>query len=97
MKRILGLLIVVALGYSGYTHLRKPAVANPVAPVSAGVSQPGLAEPGATSSEFRCDGRTRCTEMRSCAEATYFLEHCPGVKMDGDGDRIPCEDQWCRR
>ncbi|KPF48868.1 hypothetical protein D621_15660 [beta proteobacterium AAP51] len=44
---------------------------------------------------FRCDGRTYCTQMRSCAEARYFLAQCPGVKMDGDRDGIPCEDQWC--
>jgi hypothetical protein len=34
--------------------------------------------------------------MRSCAEATYFLAHCPGVAMDGNRDGIPCERQWCR-
>lgn len=45
---------------------------------------------------FRCDGRTRCTQMRSCAEATYFLQHCPGVEMDGDRDGIACERQWCQ-
>lgn len=50
-----------------------------------------------TSSSFHCDGRTRCTQMTSCAEATYFINHCPGVKMDGDNDGIPCEDQWCNR
>jgi hypothetical protein len=44
---------------------------------------------------FRCDGRTHCQQMASCAEATYFLAHCPGVKMDGDGDGVPCEAQWC--
>ncbi|MBP6719887.1 MAG: excalibur calcium-binding domain-containing protein [Rhodoferax sp.] len=33
--------------------------------------------------------------MRSCEEAKYFLAHCPGVKMDGDGDGIPCEEQLC--
>ncbi|MCU0805033.1 MAG: excalibur calcium-binding domain-containing protein [Burkholderiales bacterium] len=33
--------------------------------------------------------------MTSCAEATFFLSNCPGVKMDGDGDGIPCEEQWC--
>ncbi|WP_310383189.1 excalibur calcium-binding domain-containing protein [Roseateles sp.] len=44
---------------------------------------------------FRCDGRTSCTQMSSCAEAKYFLSHCPGIKMDGDGDGIPCELQWC--
>ena len=44
---------------------------------------------------FHCDGRTRCSEMRSCAEARYFLAHCPGVKMDGNHDGVPCEKQWC--
>ncbi|MEP7208642.1 MAG: excalibur calcium-binding domain-containing protein [Casimicrobiaceae bacterium] len=34
--------------------------------------------------------------MTSCAEATYFLNHCPGTKMDGNGDGIPCEKQWCK-
>lgn len=46
-------------------------------------------------SRFRCDGRTYCSQMTSCAEAIYFLEHCPGVKMDGEGDGVPCEKQWC--
>lgn len=44
---------------------------------------------------FRCDGRTRCPQMRSCAEAKFFLNHCPTVQMDGDNDGIPCEQQWC--
>jgi cold shock CspA family protein len=44
---------------------------------------------------FRCDGRTRCSQMTSCEEATFFLRHCPDTKMDGDGDGIPCEQQWC--
>lgn len=43
----------------------------------------------------RCDGRIHCSQMKSCAEAKYFLANCPGVKMDGDGDGIPCETQWC--
>jgi hypothetical protein len=33
--------------------------------------------------------------MHSCAEATFFLRNCPGVKMDGDNDGVPCETQWC--
>jgi cold shock CspA family protein len=44
---------------------------------------------------FQCDGRTRCPQMRSCDEATFFLLNCPGTQMDGDGDGVPCEDQWC--
>lgn len=44
---------------------------------------------------FSCDARQHCTQMRSCEEAKYFLANCPGVKMDGDRDGIPCEEQWC--
>lgn len=44
---------------------------------------------------FRCDGRLHCSQMTSCSEAKQFLKHCPGVKMDGDGDGVPCEQQWC--
>ena len=44
---------------------------------------------------FSCDDRTYCSQMRSCEEATYFLNHCPNTKMDGDRDGIPCESQWC--
>jgi cold shock CspA family protein len=44
---------------------------------------------------FRCDGRTQCSQMTSCAEAMYFLEHCPSVQMDGNHDGEPCEQQWC--
>ena len=44
---------------------------------------------------YRCDGRLHCSQMRSCTEAKYFLANCPGVKMDGNHDGIPCEQQWC--
>jgi cold shock CspA family protein len=48
------------------------------------------------SQQFKCDGRTKCSEMTSCEEATYFLRHCPSTQMDGDNDGEPCEQQWCR-
>jgi hypothetical protein len=50
----------------------------------------------ATKSQFRCDGRIYCSQMTSCAEATFFLRNCPGVKMDGNNDGVPCEKQWCK-
>jgi hypothetical protein len=53
--------------------------------------------PAAASSGFGCDGRQYCSQMRSCAEAKYFLANCPGAKMDGDHNGIPCEKQWCSR
>ena len=46
---------------------------------------------------FKCDGRKYCSQMRSCAEAKYFIKHCPNTKMDGNHDGIPCEKQWCRK
>jgi hypothetical protein len=47
------------------------------------------------STSFKCDGRIYCSQMTSCAEAKFFLQNCPGVKMGGDNDGIPCEIQWC--
>ncbi len=44
---------------------------------------------------YRCDGRTHCSQMTSCEEAKFFLRNCPGTKMDGDNDGVPCEKQWC--
>lgn len=44
---------------------------------------------------FRCDGRTTCSQMTSCAEATWFINNCPGTTMDGNRDGVPCEQQWC--
>lgn len=42
---------------------------------------------------FVCDGRTHCSQMKSCEEARYFLQNCPGTQMDGDHDGNPCEQQ----
>ncbi|WLE98351.1 MAG: excalibur calcium-binding domain-containing protein [Candidatus Electrothrix communis] len=50
---------------------------------------------GQDKSRFSCQGKTRCTQMRSCAEAKFYIRNCPGTKMDGDNDGVPCERQWC--
>ena len=47
------------------------------------------------SSPYRCEGKTWCSEMVSCEEAKFYLRNCPNVSIDGDGDGIPCESQWC--
>tara|TARA_R110001583_G_scaffold44407_8_gene140812 strand:+ start:744 stop:956 length:213 start_codon:yes stop_codon:yes gene_type:complete len=45
--------------------------------------------------QFRCEaGKTHCSQMRSYAEASFYLRNCPDTKMDGDGDGIPCERQF---
>jgi len=52
--------------------------------------------PSVSNQQYRCDGRTHCSQMTSCAEATYFTRNCPNTKMDGNNDGVPCEMQWCR-
>ena len=44
---------------------------------------------------FSCDDRQHCSQMTSCAEATYFIQQCPNTQMDGNNDGVPCEQQWC--
>ena len=86
-------------GYGKYTATRS-TVADASSAAAVGVTRASrqtvvtLATP--TSPQFSCDGRTYCSQMRSSAEATYFLQHCPSTKMDGDADGVPCESQWCR-
>jgi hypothetical protein len=71
-----------------YTDIRLPESPSQQA-------TPGLNSPVATAN-YRCDGRTYCSQMTSCEEATWFLRNCPGTKMDGNNDGIPCERQWCK-
>jgi cold shock CspA family protein len=44
--------------------------------------------------QFQCQGKVWCSEMTSYEEAVFYLRNCPGTKMDGDGDGIPCEQQF---
>ncbi|HSE11117.1 MAG TPA: cold shock domain-containing protein [Rudaea sp.] len=85
------ILALLAAGAAGGYAYRTFTLAQPEGPgqVTPAPSETSVAE------TFACDGRTRCTQMTSCAEAEYFLRHCPGVQMDGDHDGIPCEQQWC--
>ena len=62
--------------------------------VSAPVVKTVLSTPP-TAPSFVCDGRQHCSQMTSCAEATYFSNNCPNTKMDGNNDGVPCEQQWC--
>ena len=86
---LIGLLAIGAIGAYGYSIF----ASKPAAPASA--DSPAPATTSTPSQSFTCDGRTHCSQMTSCAEATYFLRHCPGTQMDGNGDGEPCEQQWC--
>ncbi len=76
---------------------KKPQITNE-ATSSAALSNPSKPDSSVPESKpipFKCDGRIHCSQMTSCDEAKYFLKNCPGVQMDGEGDGVPCEKQWC--
>jgi cold shock CspA family protein len=97
--RLIGLLLVAGLGWYAYAQYTervdaasRAAVAVPLGLMSnpKQVTAPRTQQPA-----FRCDGRQYCSQMTSCSEAKLFLKNCPGMKMDGNGDGVPCEQQWC--
>jgi cold shock CspA family protein len=94
----IGVVVMVALlavggtwGYkqfSGWQHRRDLAL-EPAMPLTRAPST------SVSPTTFSCDGRTHCSQMTSCAEAKWFIHNCPGTKMDGNNDGIPCQEQWC--
>ena len=108
LGRLLSGLLVCALVWYGYGKYTQRAarfdsgVPTSSAPAPAPAPAPEAAPTGlfspsklAVPAGFRCDGRNLCSQMTSCHEATLFLQNCPGMKMDGNGDGVPCEQQWC--
>lgn len=93
MVRILFFALLAFAAWKGYEHFNGP---TGLPKVSESEPEFVLTRPPQASAVFSCDGRTHCSQMTSCAEATYFLQNCPGVKMDGNNDGVPCEQQWCR-
>lgn len=91
---LLALLVGVAVLGPGRHGADAPTPDAPDADRLQAAPRPGLASSGAATA-WRCDGRAHCSQMSSCDEARWFLDHCPGMQMDGDGDGIPCETQWC--
>ncbi|MEJ8838233.1 excalibur calcium-binding domain-containing protein [Ramlibacter sp. AN1133] len=90
------LVLLAVLGRVGYgvygERQAARAIESSVEPENS--SQPLSAQRAGTPA-FTCDGRTLCSQMHSCEEATFFLRNCPGVQMDGNNDGVPCEKQWC--
>lgn len=77
-------------------HVQEAPVQIPNAPASTtSSSQNNEVTNPANSGNYKCDGRTYCSQMTSCEEATFFIKNCPDTKMDGDLNGIPCESQWC--
>lgn len=84
--------VIAAMGWYAYTKMATSQIfVDSVRSPPASITQPTTS----IRSTFTCDGRKHCSQMTSCAEATYFIQHCPDTQMDGDHDGRPCESQWC--
>jgi cold shock CspA family protein len=95
-KLITGALVcaVVWFGSSAYATRAAKFGSSLPAPLA---SVPILSGKLPVPADFKCDGRNMCSQMTSCREATLFLQNCPGTQMDGNGDGVPCEQQWCTK
>jgi cold shock CspA family protein len=88
--------VAFALGLAAFAYQRFAR-----APVAPGATEFATESRSASedlpeSPAFQCEPKkTYCREMSSCDEAYFHQNQCGGTKMDGDGDGIPCEDQWC--
>ncbi|MFB2685414.1 excalibur calcium-binding domain-containing protein [Shewanella mangrovisoli] len=98
---LLPLLLIFGIGIFGFKKYTEFEIAQ--APNNTEIETTPLYEPqtqfqSAPQAQFRCEaGKTHCSQMSSCAEATFYINHCPNTQMDGDGDGIPCERQWCSK
>ena len=91
------MVIVAVVAWQGYAAYHRASLASQH-PLSPGLDSRERHSPSYPPNErFSCDGRTHCSQMTSCEEATYFVNNCPGTKMDGDNDGVACESQWCGR
>ncbi|MGL5390631.1 MAG: excalibur calcium-binding domain-containing protein [Shewanella sp.] len=92
-KRVISILLLIALaffGYGQYQQRQKTAIDANQDPIEV------LPQQNSLEVQFQCEtGKTHCSQMSSCAEATFYINNCPSTQMDGDGDGIPCESQWC--
>jgi len=98
LKRLLIFVVAIGLGWTAVHRLGPRPISDGPESDTASVTSDALADLSGQSSrghEFSCDGRVYCSQMTSCEEAKFFLAHCPSTKMDGDGDGIPCEKQFC--
>lgn len=92
-KPFILMLLSIAFTFSGvfFFGVKKKGISSPIinTPTKAVFSKE-------SENKYTCKGKTYCSQMTSCEEAMFYQHNCPGTKMDGDHDGIPCESQWCK-
>lgn len=95
LARLVGVLLLLGICAYGFKHYQSRYTVESRGLMPPARNQNAAEAPVPGASDLRCDGRLYCSQMTSCAEAKWFLDHCPGTQMDGDHDGVPCEQQWC--
>lgn len=91
--QVFGLVIVAAFAYMNGGITVPASLKSGLDSVNISMPlNPGVSAPSVQNQDFICDGRQHCSQMRSRAEAEFFIRNCPNTKMDGDRDGIPCEN-----
>jgi cold shock CspA family protein len=91
-SRVIPIVLVISLGSIAYNEF---ATSNK--PLKAPATSTSYAAKQEDKKNYSCAGKVYCSEMTSCEEAKFYQNTCPGTKMDGDRDGVPCERQWCNR
>ncbi len=88
IKDLLILALIAAAGWYAYRYFEAPVR-----------RMLGLEPPARVArllpAQFTCDKRIFCSQMTSCEETRFFIQHCPNTKLDRDAGGIDCEKQWC--
>lgn len=85
-------LVLVFVLYVAHVHHSHPNSTVPASVYKVFFARSALHNEG----QFQCaPKKTSCSQMSSCSEAFFHQERCGATEMDGDGDGIPCERQWC--
>lgn len=96
LSTLMSLAFITAIAYFGFQQFHRYQLKNAEPVAAQQLIQPPIENSQTdTSAKYTCDGRTHCSQMTSCEEAKYFINHCPSTEMDGNGDGVPCEKQHC--
>lgn len=96
-RKSLGLfpiLIFIGMTVGIYNKIFKEKPLNEPVVETLSMEQTDEIQPLEQTEQFQCQGKVWCSEMTSYEEAVFYLRNCPGTKMDGDHDGIPCENQF---
>lgn len=87
-KDLLVLVLIGVIGWFAYMLFESPVKRF------LGLEDPATAH--LLPAQFKCDRRVYCSQMTSCEEARYFLNHCSLQEIDADVSPISCEKRWCK-